>query len=282
MYWTVSVTRERTDTMSASSVCASGVTVDAYNKRLDTGRNEFVDEVVVELQTLLVDGIVPPAIGDDPRPRDGEAICIRSDGLHDCSQYGWMTDREALTSDIFFEAQQMITCLANVTAILDVPRSIAELVPYLPVSTVKRRHSKKARLTESPLPLSFSLCRPPPSICAAAVAKPKRKSLWKDMVRVTALSEVQTASKNMEYEAKLDKYITARKGRSQVDVYHSRIGRRNISEGSNKPNGPMRSRLGTKGPVAVSQRVGWREPRTALACHEVRHGREQIQSQGDN
>ena len=45
------------------------------------------------------------------------------------------------------------------------------------------RPRPRARRTDDPLPLLFSLSAPPPSICADAVAYPKRKSLRSAMTR---------------------------------------------------------------------------------------------------
>jgi hypothetical protein len=84
----------------------------------------------------------------------------------------------SLTSNILLHLPNMITSLIHMCTILDFPRSLTELVPdlILMLSLHSANTSLVGALTDLPLPLAFSLFGPPPSICAAAVAKPYKKS----------------------------------------------------------------------------------------------------------
>ena len=66
----------------------------------------------------------------------------------------------------------MVACHVDVCPIDDLAFGITKSVPNLAMSA----NSEAPEPTEGPLPLFFSISAPPPSICAAAVANPHKKS----------------------------------------------------------------------------------------------------------
>ena len=53
-------------------------------KRRNTCCQELVDEVTVEFDSGLIDGIVFAAFRDQSRPRDGEAVGVDAERFHHC------------------------------------------------------------------------------------------------------------------------------------------------------------------------------------------------------
>ena len=47
--------------------------------RLDAVRAQLVDQIVVELHSLLVDPAAQRAVGQQPRPRDREAVVLQAE-----------------------------------------------------------------------------------------------------------------------------------------------------------------------------------------------------------
>lgn len=60
-----------------------------YDKGSDAETKTLVNHVAVELESLLVDGVVFAAQGDDTRPRNGEAVRVDAELLHHCVLVGY-------------------------------------------------------------------------------------------------------------------------------------------------------------------------------------------------
>lgn len=90
---------------------------------------QFIYQVIVELESLHIDGIVPAAIGNDSRPRDGEAVRVDTKlGKYYCQ----LLLRDALTSYVFLVSIEMPTRSVDMRAVTDLAGGFTELVPNLP------------------------------------------------------------------------------------------------------------------------------------------------------
>ncbi len=82
----------------------------------DTLRQEPVDEVAVEHDSLLVDRILTPSWGDNARPGDGEAVYVRAESRHQL--------------DILFPSIVVVACDIRILVIRLRGLQVAEGVPY--------------------------------------------------------------------------------------------------------------------------------------------------------
>jgi hypothetical protein len=85
------------------------------NERCDTRREKIIHEFDIELQSLLVYGVIAAAERYDSRPGDGEAVCFGSS--------------EFQQVDIFGGAIVGVACYITGTAVCDLAGRFAERVP---------------------------------------------------------------------------------------------------------------------------------------------------------
>lgn len=114
------------------------------DERGDVVLKQLVDQVVIELEAFLVDWVITTTIGDESRPRDGEAVRVYPELGKDYRpvrpvQKGAETRRhclytdtlELLTSNVLLEVVQVCAGPVNMRPILDLAWCFAELVPDL-------------------------------------------------------------------------------------------------------------------------------------------------------
>lgn len=77
---------------------------------------EFLRKIPIECHALGIHLVVPPALGDHTRPREGEPICVDTIGFEEC--------------DVFFPA--VVRVCGNVArgSIGDLARNAGECIPY--------------------------------------------------------------------------------------------------------------------------------------------------------
>lgn len=64
------------------------IPVEKRNKRGDARFQQVVDKLRIVVDPGLIDGIVATALGDDSRPRNGEAVRFGSKGFQKCNIFG--------------------------------------------------------------------------------------------------------------------------------------------------------------------------------------------------